>query len=112
MILLKAIPIKFYREDSGKEPVYDWLMSFGKEDRKIIGYDIKRVQIGWPLGLPLVRPLGNKLWEVRITLNNRIARVIFTLKDGFIILLHAFIKKTQKTPQIELALALKRLKNI
>ena len=103
-----ALRVSFYAELSGKEPVKEWLSDLEKKDRKIIGEDIKRVQFGWPLGMPLVKPLGKKLWEVRSTLNTRIARVIFTVYFGHMILLHGFIKKTQKTPPGDLELARKR----
>jgi len=69
----------------------------------------KTVQFGWPLGMPLVRKLDKDLWEVRIRLPDRIARVLFTTGAGRMILLHGFIKKSQKTPQEELALAKTRL---
>jgi phage-related protein len=80
-------------------------------DRRILGEGIKDVEFGWPLGLPLVRPLGRELWEVRSTLTQgRIARVIFCVTAGHMVLLHGFIKKTQKTPQDDLELALRRMK--
>ena len=79
-------------------------------DRKIIGEDIKTVQYGWPLGMPLVRKMATHLWEVRITLPNRIARVMFTVDDAHMVLLHAFIKKSPQTPPEDLKLAMTRLK--
>jgi len=101
--------VVFFMTDSRREPVRAWLMSLDKEDRKIIGEDVKTVQFGWPLGLPLVRKMGMELWEVRSQLRNRIARVIFTVQDDNMILLHGFIKKSQKTPPVDLNLAKKRL---
>lgn len=81
------------------------------EDRRIVGEDIKDVEFAWPIGLPLVRPLGRELWEVRCSLTGaRIARVIFCIAAGQMVLLHAFIKKTQKTPTQDIDLALKRMK--
>ena len=80
-------------------------------DRKVIGEDVKDVEFSWPIGLPLVRPLGRELWEVRSRLpHGRIARVIFCVENEQMVLLHGFIKKTQKTPQHEIELALKRKK--
>lgn len=73
-----------------------------------MGQDILKVQYCWPIGKPLVDGLGHGLWEVRSRLGFRIARVIFCVEHGEMILLHGFIKKTQKTPQSELALAKKR----
>lgn len=108
---LKRLPARFYKSDSGREPLREWLKQLPVEDRRIIGEDIKDVEFAWPLGLPLVRPLGRELWEVRSSLTNgRIARVLFCVAEGQMVLLHAFIKKTQKTPSREIDLALKRMK--
>ena len=82
-----------------------------KPEKKSIGEDIMAVQYGWPLGMPLVRNLGNGLWEVRTNLENRIARVIFFIYNDKIVLVHGFIKKSQQTPKEEIGLALKR-KNV
>jgi phage-related protein len=100
---LKRIPARFYRTASGREPVREWLKDLSAEDRRILG--------AWPLGLPLVRPLGRELFEVRSSLTQgRIARVIFCVTGGQMVLLNGFIKKTQKTPPQEIELALKRMK--
>jgi phage-related protein len=99
----------FFKSDSGTEPVRDWLRDLERKDRKTIGEDIKTVQFGWPLGMPLVRKLETDLWEVRSRLQRGIARVIFTVQRDVMILLHGFIKKSQKTPVVELATARKRL---
>ena len=105
----KRLPARFYRCDAGREPVREWLKSLDVEDRKVIGEDIKDVEFSWPIGLPLVRSLGKELWEVRSSLpRGRIARVIFCVAESHVVLLHGFIKKTQKTPQSEITLALKR----
>lgn len=105
----KRLPARFYRSDAGREPVREWLKSLDVEDRKVIGEDIKDVEFSWPIGLPLVRSLGKELWEVRSSLpQGRIARVIFCVAENHVVLLHGFIKKTQKTPQSEITLALKR----
>jgi phage-related protein len=110
---LKRIPAAFYRSGSGAEPVRDWLKSLPEQDRRIVGFDIATVEFGWPLGMPLCRPLGSGLWEVRSTLTQgRIGRVIFCIADGHMVLLHAFIKKTQKTPAGDLDTARKRQKEI
>ena len=104
--------VNFYRSDSGKEPVRNWLKSLSREDKNIIGESIKTAQFGWPVGMPLIRALGEGLYEVRSTLTDRIARVIFTVEGGRMILLHGFIKKDQKTPKKDLELALKRLSKV
>jgi phage-related protein len=109
MTALKRLPARFFRLDSGREPVREWLKSLSPEDRKAIGEDIKDVEFSWPVGMPLVRPLGRQLWEVRSNLPGaRIARVIFCVERDCMVLLHGFIKKTQKTGEHEIAIALKR----
>ena len=96
--------------DAGGEPVRDWLKDLPVIERKAIGEDIKTVQFGWPLGMPLVDHLESGIWEVRTRLSNRIARVLFVLDGNVMVLLHGFIKKEQKTPKPELDLAKERLK--
>ncbi|WP_313791043.1 type II toxin-antitoxin system RelE/ParE family toxin [Allofranklinella schreckenbergeri] len=90
----------------------DFLLDLTVEDRKAIGTDIKTVQIGWPLGMPLVRKLEPHLWEVRSAIADGIARVLFTVQDGHMVLLHASVKKSQKTPASELETARSRLKQL
>ena len=108
-----VLKVVFYRSQTGNEPVREWLKSLSKEDKKILGENIKTVQFGWPLGMPLVRSLGNKLWEIRSDLRNkRIARIIFCMWKSTIILLHGFIKKSQRTPKQDLELALRRKNDI
>jgi phage-related protein len=108
---LKRLPARFYRSDSGKEPVREWLKSLTPDDRRTLGEDIKDVEFSWPIGMPLVGSFGRNLWEVRSSLaHGRIARVLFCVTQGQMILLHGFIKKTQKTPKTEIDLALKRMK--
>ncbi|WP_375457097.1 type II toxin-antitoxin system RelE/ParE family toxin [uncultured Methylobacterium sp.] len=111
--LPKAVPLAFYRSAAGREPVRDWLSALPREDRRTIGYDVSRVQLGWPVGLPVCRPLADGLFEVRSTLpSRREARLLFGFREGRLIALHAFIKKTQRTPLTELVLARQRLKDI
>ena len=103
------LDVVFYRTTAGNEPVREWLKSLGKDDRKIIGTDIKTVQYGWPLGMPLVRKIEPQLWEVRSHITQGIARVLFTVVVDRLVLLHGFVKKTQKLPPAELAVARRRL---
>ena len=98
----------FYRTASWNEPVREWLKSLTKEEKFRVGVDIWKVQSEWPIGMPHVRPLGGGLHEVRSSLPQGIARVLFIVVGGEMVLLHGFIKKTQKTPQEALALAQKR----
>lgn len=86
----------------------DWLQDLPKAERKIIGTDIMTVQFRWPLGMPLVANIGSGVWEVRSKLPTRIARTLFFVREGKIVLLHGFIKKTRKTPKEDRALALQR----
>lgn len=111
---MKRLPAAFYQLASGREPVREWLKLLPDDDRKAVGEDIKDMEFSWPIGMPLCRAMGKGgLWEVRSELKGgRIARVLFCVHDGQMVLLHAFIKKTQKTPQAELELALKRRKEI
>src|SRR5258708_33014613 len=102
----KKIAVVFDRTRSGKEVVRGWLRSLDQKDRNAIGRDLMRVQYRWPVGMPFCRFLGDGLWEARSDLPSRtIARTLFCIKDDRILVLHGFIKKTQKTPDAELALA-------
>jgi phage-related protein len=104
----KILPAKFYKNTAGHEPVKKWLKGLSRDDRKTIGDDIRTVEIGWPIGMPVCKKIANyaSLWEVRSKLTGgRIARVLFYVKNGEMILLNGFEKKTQKTPQNDLDLA-------
>lgn len=105
----RKIPVVFYRTRRGAEVVREWLRGLDEADRHAIGQDLMRVQYRWPVGMPLCRALGDGLWEVRSALpSNRIARVMFSVHQGRIVALHGFIKRTQKTPPDDLALARRR----
>ena len=107
----KRLPARFYRSESGREPVREWLRRLPVKDRKILGEDIKDVGFSWPIGMSLVRALGGGLWEVRSSLTRgRICRVLFCVEEECMILLHGFVKKTQNTPQRDIELALRRRK--
>jgi phage-related protein len=103
----QAVSAIFYCTEAGGEPVREWLKGLTQEDRKRIGVDIKTVEFGWPIGMPVCRPLGDGIYEVRTSMaQNRIARVLFYIdKKSRMVLLHGFIKKTQKTPDEDLELA-------
>lgn len=107
------IPVVFYRTSRGTEPVREWLRTLSAADRKAIGTDLKRVQEQWPIGMPVCRVVERGLWEVRSSISgNRIARLMFYFHEGYAVVLHGFIKKTQKTPQSELELARKRMRDV
>jgi phage-related protein len=103
------LTVNFYRSESGNEPVREWLRELPKEYKRIIGEDIKTAQLGWPLGMPLIRKMDKRFWEVRSFLPDGIARVFFTINGNTMVLLHGFIKKSNRTPQNELDTANRRL---
>lgn len=107
-----VLEVRFYRSSSGREPVREWLKALPAEERKAIGEDIKTVQFGWPLGMPLVRKLKPDLWEVRSAIASGIARLLFTTAGSILILVHGFIKKSQKTPTANLELALRKAREV
>ncbi|MBM3527219.1 MAG: type II toxin-antitoxin system RelE/ParE family toxin [Alphaproteobacteria bacterium] len=105
----RKIPVVFYRTRGGAEVVRDWLRALDEAERNAIGQDLMRVQYRWPVGMPLCRAMGDGLWEVRSALpSSRIARVLFSVHEGRLLVLHGFIKKSRKTPDDDLALARKR----
>jgi len=109
----QEVPVRFYCTGSGGTLVLDWLRGLEKGDRRAIGLDLMRVQFGWPIGRPLVRSLKDGLWEVRSSLpSHRIARLILCFQDQTLVVLHGFIKKTQKTLTDDLALAKRRMKDV
>jgi len=106
-------PVVFYRTLGGNEPVRDWLKALPQADRHAVGLDLMRVQFRWPVGMPLCRPMGDGLWEVRTRLpSGRLARVLFCFYEGEIWVLHGFIKKSPKTPAADLAMARRHIKEI
>lgn len=95
----RVLFVHFFRSDGGNEPVREWLRSFDVDDRKTIGDDIKTVELGWPIGMPLVRKMEADLWELRIELYLRIARLFFTVVGDRMVLLHGFInRRTRRRP--------------
>jgi len=113
MALLKKLPSAFYQTSKGARPVRDFLMELPREDRRIIGEDIATVEYGWPIGKPTCAPIGLGVWEVRSSLpSKRIARILFTVHEGEMILLHGFVKKTQRTPQDAIETARTRMKEV
>jgi phage-related protein len=109
----KKIPAIFYQTEAGAEPVRDWLKDLDRSERYLIGTDIKTVEFGWPIGMPTCRSMGDGLFEVRTNLpQGRTARVLFCIYSGKMVLLHGFIKKTQKTPKKDLDLAKDRKRKL
>lgn len=113
MVELKRLPAAFYQSPSGREPVREWLLALDEKSRGIVGRDIATAEFGWPLGMPLCRKLGGGILEVRSNIaEGRIARVVFVVHAGRMVLLHGFVKKTRKTPKRDLELARQRAKEI
>lgn len=110
----KRLQVRFYRSATGNEPVRAWLLGLSLENRKIVGSDLKTVEYGWPLGMPLCRQIRGNLWEVRCKLagSKNIARVLFCTSDNQLVLLHGFVKKTQQTPNDDIDLALSRMREL
>lgn len=104
--------IVFYRQESGREPVREWLLNLARCDRKTIGENLKRLQFLWPIGMPLVRKLDSGLWELRLRLRNGSARILFSLNGNDLVLLHAFLKKTRKIPNKEFRTAKRRMSKV
>ncbi|GAA0618265.1 hypothetical protein GCM10009422_12020 [Brevundimonas kwangchunensis] len=105
--------VRFYQTPAGRPVIQEWLRAFDKPDRAILGEDLKRIQFGFPMGLPLCRSLGGGLWEVRSSLGgNREVRMIFfhEPRQKMLVVVHGFIKKTQKTPHTDIEIASRRMK--
>jgi phage-related protein len=113
MIPRPRIPLVFFRAEAGSEPVREWLRGLPEGERQAIGRDLQRAQWRWPVGMPICRPLGGGLWEVRTDLpTKRTARVLLGLYREHLVALHGFIKKTRRTPDDDLALARRRQKEL
>lgn len=108
----KKLYVYFFKNSFGKEPVRDLLMELNKEERRLVGEDIKTIEYGWPIGMPVCKSLGDKLFEVRTNVKDKIIRVLFCIIDDQMLLLHGFIKKTQKIPKNELEIAKRRFKEV
>jgi len=109
---IPILNVYFFATETNNEPVRQWLQSLTSKDKKLIGEDIKTIQFGWPLGMPLVRHIDGEIWEIRSRLSEGIARILFLLDGNSMILIHAFIKKQQKTPKPDLDLAKHRVKQL
>ncbi|MGB0562890.1 MAG: type II toxin-antitoxin system RelE/ParE family toxin [Spirulinaceae cyanobacterium] len=109
----KRLPAKFYRTEQDNEPVRKWLKQLTPSERLVIGTDLKTVEYGWPIGMPTCRSMGKGLYEVRSDLpGGKIARVLFCVYQNQMVLLHGFIKKSQKTPKPDLDLAIQRKRTL
>jgi phage-related protein len=110
MVPPNRVPARFFQTKGGNEPVRKFLKVLMIAEKKIVGGDIAKVEYGWPIGMPTSRSLGGGLHEVRSDLVSRIGRVFFYISDDEeMILLHAIVKKTEKTPAVDIALARARM---
>jgi phage-related protein len=107
-----TLDVRFFATSAGTEPVRDWIKSLSAKERQRIGEDLKTVQYGWPLGMPLVRKICQNVWEMRTSLQDREVRILFTVEISTMVLLHAFDKKSRKLPQADKELALTRNKQL
>src|SRR6266704_1584721 len=109
----RKIDLVFFRSDYGSEPVREWLKDLDETERRAIGTDLLRAQWRWPVSMPLCRPMGKGLWEVRTDLpGKRTSRVLICLYQDHLVALHGFIKKTRATREDDLTLARKRQKEL
>ena len=109
----KKIEIRFFQSDSGREYVREWLAGLPKEDRKIIGTDLMTVEFGWPVGMPVAEKIEANLWATRSLLpGKRYSRILFTIINNHMVLLHGFLKKSNRIELNDLKIARKRLKKV
>jgi phage-related protein len=110
---LAPFPVVFWKSANGNEPVREFLKQQPRPDRMRLGEDLRKLQFGWPIGMPLVRSMGGGIWELRSSLpSKREVRVLFVAVEDVLVLLHAFVKKSQKTPAPDLNAARQRLKEL
>jgi len=103
--------VESYIGPQGRSPVEEFLDRLPAGDRARIDHTIGLLkEFGLQLSLPYVKHLEGKLWELRVWAGRKAYRVIYFAFTGQrFILLHAFLKKTQKTPRKEIAIAERRL---
>ena len=105
-----SLSVAFYATAQGNEPVREWLKKFASEVKKHIGAELMAIQLGWPVSPPLCKKIEGEIWELTTALDNIEYRILFAFHGtSNIVLLHSFIKKTQKTPKRDKELAQKRL---
>jgi len=108
--------ILFYKDEKDNSPIEEFLLELGKSNRTLVSQTrrgIEKLRNRAYHREPLSKHLEAGLWELRIRAGTDILRIIYTFSKGqIIILLHVFIKKKQKTPEGELEIARKRLKEL
>lgn len=109
----KVINAEFYQTDAGDEPVREFLRKeLTPAERTAAGKDIRTVEYGWPVGMPVCKDLKNGLLEVRTELDRKICRILFGIYGSRMALFHGFIKKSQSTPRADMITALDRKRNM
>jgi phage-related protein len=107
--------IEFYSTETGSEPVLDFIRSLPKVERSQVGRIIRKLEEeGTALRMPQSRPLvsAESLFELRVSGEQNIYRVLYFHFTGrTFVLVHAFTKKTQRTPEKEIKIALQRLRD-
>jgi len=110
-VSLVKLEAKFFQTSSGAEPTRTFLKKLSKKDRAQVGAIIRKLQEDHQLEHPHGKNLGQGLWEIRTTTASGKVRVFYCFAGKeFVVLLHAILKKTQKTPKKDLDLAQKRKK--
>lgn len=106
--------INYYYNRNNKSPLKEWLDEIGNEPKAEIFRIFEMLsKYGIELGLPFVRHIENKIYEVRAKDKSGIYRVLyFAHTDKVFVMLHGFQKKTQATPRKEIEIAIKRMKEI
>ena len=111
---IKPLTPKFYRTASGRMPVKEWTSGLLVKDAKVVKAEIRAIALDPTIGLPHRRSIkGRKgLWEIRVDLSDgKIGRILYCTHKGDMVLLHGFIKKSQKTPEREIDTAKDRMKD-
>jgi len=103
--------VEFYVDARGRCPVATFLEQLPPRARGHIVHQIDLLQERGPtLGMPYVRHLQGKIWELRVRTRGTAYRLFYSFHTGRrIIFLHAFVKKTKKTPRREIDTARRRL---
>lgn len=105
------LKVRFWRTPNGNDVVADVIRQLPIDDRKVVGRDLMRLQISYPMGPPLCKPISPPIWELRSSLpSKREMRLLyrFDASTQQIVVVHAFIKTTRTTPKVAINLALKR----
>ncbi len=102
--------IHFYDDHRGKSPVLDFINGLSPMDRARVNNGLRLLEeFGIDLGMPHARRIEGRLWELRPG-GNRLFYFLYT--ERRFVILHGFRKQSMKTPEKEIATALRRMKEI